>query len=80
METASWNGWHLDTKRHALEHKDAPGESLILDDFTPMELLDFLLEVNQREWSNDKIMAGLINAYDDLLMHSAIHQFAGAGI
>ena len=68
---ASWAPWQLDAKDRSLCEPD--GYYVDLEDCTTSaHLLDWIFQVARKSWADDRAIAGLVRALDDVL-HPQAH-------
>lgn len=63
---SDWGGWRLNTEASTL---DCPGHSYWVELPTctsPAEVLDWIAQIRAKSWADDRILAGLIRALDDI--------------
>lgn len=68
-EESDWGGWTLDRDRLVLENKHY--EVDLERALTGAQLCDLIFQVRQHIWASPEVLAGLLNAFEDLLRPQA---------
>lgn len=79
----SWGPWRLDTRRHVLGVEAyAPGGYYEIDleeCIDSAKVLEWIVQVTGKSWTTPAVVAGLVNALNDILIPQATICGSGVG-